>query len=655
MKRLTKLFRVLIPVIIVFMLVVVPIFAIAYTATFTVDNNTTTDYAMLPVISTVDNTYLAANGYMAATALDTRVETEGGSAKSHMVASDKTLAATAIEANSQLNLQYTTGNTALTSMDIVTGYNGYLEIDDAAALEIGNNFLLEFDGYYDSSTSDFKIHKLGATSLLYSNGVLIGVLGADTDNRDAPFYGTNWAAQTFTTVGALSVNSVTLKLLVSAGTPTGTMTVSIRAVDGAHKPTGADLTSGTFNVTKLNALGNWHTIDLTPYTLSATTEYAVVLRHTTGDVANAVGARDNNAGSTYAGGAYCTSNNSGSTWTVGGTDLGFVVGDQFSLLGTISCYDAVTTGEYTTEFYADASDLFIDIDGANVATVGLGGTSAPDNAYNWILRPSSYWNYYEHTVAGTLIAQYQPVAIIANTSYDGTADAGGDANTIIDAELTQVDDYWNYALVTITDTTDDAAPKGETAYVFNFASATDEITLDRSLTAGVDVGDTYTVEFGTLPDREGVAQNARIGWGVNPTDVSVTLGIMVSQDQSASVITTETPSTEILPEISVNNWYEEPDVTGTLLTNPLRPFVTILSDTTSLSEMQSWRLLGIAFVLFVTVASIMALRGHLIVAGVSCGVSTGAMVALTIFPLWALIFAIGAIVAGVIAERSPSI
>jgi len=57
----------------------------------------------------------------------------------------------------------------------------------------------------------------------------------------------------------------------------------------------------------------------------------------------------------------------------------------------------------------------------------------------------------------------------------------------------------------------------------------------------------------------------------------------------------------------------------------------------------------------VTVITARAVKNHLIIAGIACGCAIGALVALTIWPLWTVIFAIGAIVAGAVAERTPSI
>ena len=74
-----------------------------------------------------------------------------------------------------------------------------------------------------------------------------------------------------------------------------------------------------------------------------------------------------------------------------------------------------------------------------------------------------------------------------------------------------------------------------------------------------------------------------------------------------------------------------------------------------MERMVIWVILGLAFCLLVTVVTARAVREHLLISGIATGVAVGAMVALTIFPMWALVFIILCIFGGVLAERSPSV
>lgn len=136
------------------------------------------------------------------------------------------------------------------------------------------------------------------------------------------FYTTQWEAQTFTTTLAFTISAVKVWMyrFNASGSP-GTITVSIRAVDGNGRPTGADLTSGTADADEwdTDSDGEWHEISLTKYSLSASTTYAIVCRLAGGSVLNCVKWRGTStatvpAETPYTDGKGCGSNDSGSTW-----------------------------------------------------------------------------------------------------------------------------------------------------------------------------------------------------------------------------------------------------------------------------------------------------------------------------------------------------
>lgn len=156
-----------------------------------------------------------------------------------------------------------------------------------------------------------------------------------------------------------------------------------------------------------------------------------------------------------------------------------------------------------------------------------------------------------------------------------------------------------------------------------------------------------------MPDRAG-GHDGVITWGDNPADFTVTLGSMVSTGEPGDLGIGSTPS-DVLPTVGVSDWFVEPDISGSLASNPLRPLVRILVDTTDMPEIWAWRLLALIFILFVTVTAGVAVKGHMLIAGIVAGASIGAMIALTIYPLWCLVFIIMAIAAGVISERSQSL
>ena len=150
-------------------------------------------------------------------------------------------------------------------------------------------------------------------------------------NTNHWFCGDTWRGQTFT-VGNTGVNedhditSVKLHLL-RFGNP-GTLMVSIRATDSDGKPTGDDLAVGTIDgssvvsLSSTNKIGEWTEIALSPYTLSAGTQYAIIARALDGYHNNFLYTRVDSANAnfgilpTYTGGSYLYSLDNGASWGI---------------------------------------------------------------------------------------------------------------------------------------------------------------------------------------------------------------------------------------------------------------------------------------------------------------------------------------------------
>lgn len=138
---------------------------------------------------------------------------------------------------------------------------------------------------------------------------------------DSSAYGATWLSQTFTPSVSHTIHSVYLYLRRN-GSP-GTITVSIRAVDGLGKPTGSDLCSGTTNGDTIsNSAFEWRGVSLgAGCALTASTKYAIVIRAASGDGSNYArwDYKDN-----YASGDAEHSADSGATWTIdAGVDFFF--------------------------------------------------------------------------------------------------------------------------------------------------------------------------------------------------------------------------------------------------------------------------------------------------------------------------------------------
>lgn len=159
----------------------------------------------------------------------------------------------------------------------------------------------------------------------------------------------------------------------------------------------------------------------------------------------------------------------------------------------------------------------------------------------------------------------------------------------------------------------------------------------------------------TLPDRTGaVASDGTIVWGANPAGVTVTMGGLLSTDPPVAIGPGVGGTRESLPPVG-SNWGTDPDVTGALMTNPMRPIVVAISDNTSFTERQVWVWGGLAVLIFITALVARVVRGHHLITGIAvCGAIVG-LVVMTIWPPWSLVFAAIALFGGVVSERTHSL
>ena len=704
----------------VIVLLAAPVLALTYQAPFTIIEDAGVDYDMFPALVGAKNTFMAANGFMEADALDTRVETLAGSDKPHMVADTFTLGAVPVEANSQINLFFTTGETDLLSMNILSGFEGFITIPDAAALEPGDDFEFEFQDTYlntASGTDKNLVFKSEAFSIRISatGSITVGILADSTFSPDAHVEATSVdgdvqraASESWDAIqSGVGTSAADAVATMRSGWTTdvgadnwGFLVRSFLLFDTSVLPNGATVTSATLRVFGTAKLDDrpwgdltWNVYSSNPATDTAliaadydkvgTTPFATAITFSGYDAAgfntftlNAAGraAVDTTDISKFSiREATYDAPDVTPAWSSGdAARITFQTAEGANPPELIVEYEIVevtainqASGEHDVKVTADTVNLEISIDGAVAGdgfdSAALGAVSVADNANDWLIMDNSttpflpYSASYQQSVGGVLIAWYQPIAIVENTGEAGTADAGT-INTLDDAILTQAAEFWVGARLIIITTTDTFAPQGETSAVTAFDAGNDRLTFD-ALTAAVDAGDTYTIDFGTLVDRQGGDEDARITWGVNPTGISVTLGSMVAESQPIIGETVEAPARDILPPITVSDWFGDGTVSGSTLTNPIRPLITAMSDNTTLTEIQVWRLMGVIAILFATVATAFTIRQHQGITAIVAGTMLGGLVAFdsNIFPMWTLVIAVGLFIAGVVAERSPSL
>ena len=358
--------------------------AVGYTSTFVVTESNGTTYPMLPVMVTSNNDYMATNGYMGASGLDTRVETLGGLAGPHLVVDDRTLAAVPVPGSSQVNRYFTTGNSDLASMDVITGHNGFVTITDDPALELGNNFAIEQSGYVDTTggantnlvikQNSFRTYISGAANI---TSEISTINDEDQLVNNAPQNISNGLADQravqliagFPAATILSVQLYLMKTLAPAGN------AFCRVWDDATPPNILG-TIGQVDVTTLGAGFAYITFNTTPVTVS-TGNIAVGLEYNGGDAANFVSVgiqtTDVKAGEVFAHSAL------GANWTTVATadvtyqNLTYVTFTEVTAVG-------VASGEHVVRTTADGVDLKIFIDTVEEGTVALAGATTSSSS-----------------------------------------------------------------------------------------------------------------------------------------------------------------------------------------------------------------------------------------------------------------------------------
>ncbi len=183
----------------------------------------------------------------------------------------------------------------------------------------------------------------------------------DSGSYGSQMQGNNWAGFTITALLSQFVKSVKVKLVQNfSGIYTGTFTISMRAVDGAGKPTGADLWSQTIPTSLIGAAADFEFgLGSAEFMLAAGEKRAFVCRISGGDATHNIGLRYGS--NTYPRGALVTSSDGGVNWSVSGSDAYFYV---YSTSGVLT-YPA--TNIRPTTAIANGSIL----DATNVDQIGF--------------------------------------------------------------------------------------------------------------------------------------------------------------------------------------------------------------------------------------------------------------------------------------------
>ena len=293
--------------------------------------------------------------------------------------------------------------------------------------------------------------------------------------------------------------------------------------------------------------------------------------------------------------------------------------DDLTVAEELGLYNGIIPADANNIWYADEGT------GVNIVDYGTDGDNGTaDTAITWVGSGELGNN------DALVRVWYQPNTMVVGTDYAGTADAGGTISTLIDAELVQAEDYWLNALLTITDTTDDLAPKGETSFVTDFNAAANRLTFAPSLTVAPDAGDTYTVDFATLVDRGASAQDARLTWGIN-TNSSITYGEIINYTATASATSGEAGYTTAEADMPAE-WYG----TGSNLVNlPLYSMFNGIAIETGIPT-QSIYVFMVLIMCFAFITAGFVMFNSVMAGVVGAGIGLGIGAAMTVVPMWIL-------------------
>ena len=156
------------------LLIAMPVWAMYYAYIY-IEETAGNSYSDLPLMVSANVSQLVAGQYISSTGLDTRVLTGDGYPLPHMLASDRILFVSDLEAYEDKTLIFYTGASSLSSFPIIVGHGGNITTPDSPGLEPTWVFQFLASGYFDSSAGvdknimykedAFRVYISGANTL----------------------------------------------------------------------------------------------------------------------------------------------------------------------------------------------------------------------------------------------------------------------------------------------------------------------------------------------------------------------------------------------------------------------------------------------------------------------------------------------------------
>ena len=620
--------------------------AYSYQANIQVQETSSNSYTYLPIIASIDNDYLSANGYISLTGLDTRV-LSGSTELKHMLSDNKTLfVVPSVGANSTENYKYTLGNTASGSFPIIVGRNGYITTADADALEPVDNFTIEQKGYVDVSSD-------GNKNLVYKQGAFktyIGAAGSITSTIGGGF-------PTIAATNTSTVNTETTSHTVNL--PSSIVSEDLLIVFfEAYSSTASPTVTWPSGWTQL-----FQTAHSTYYTFTAAYRVADGTEEATISVttsSNSVSAHD-----AYRITGYGVVPEAGTTATGSNVtppdppSLAPSWGTWNTLWLAVTGYGTISS-RYVTAYPTNytLNQLNPKSTTANYPGVGSAGRQlnvASEDPGTFTLNGSAYWAANTIAIQGGSAQKSATVTglssgeLIVKTTADGTN---------MTLSVTNYAGTHQGNSPQSVDITGVSVPSNGNNWYINQNNVIPYMEYYSHTTAVGGTSEKARYEpasfiIGTnLPNKNNPGTyNGTITWGSNPAGLSVTVDSLISSSQPVMSPAGEEPTPDVVPEGQVPAGGIVDTVK--LQDNPLYPIVKFASDNTKLTEEQIWFGGATLIILLAMGLAVTKVPNHLFLAGIIGLACSGFFLSMGIYQWWMLLIFGFIFLASILFERKP--
>ncbi len=344
-------------------------------------------------------------GKINANGLDTNMEVGASDVGYMMATSEVPIALANLPSGGQVVSNLYTGYApAQTSFPIIVGEGGYIEIADAAAIELGDDFDVRINGYWNTGGEWVSVHSKESAYATYISGtneITSSILSGLSNISPTGFVDPDaaWANEADAYDGNVATGAdLTTAAPANSWSSFIEFTIAARLAGGISYDAEADAV--------------WTQIDVDVY--SNGTWYDVF----EGAHANLVFENRN-----FAYGYRVISaarvrfyNDNAAPQTEVSILREIEIREEVETRSVTAV--AVADGEHLVTVTADTVDLKIFIDGGEEDSIALAGASVPDNGFAWALMDSRndiitpYLEYYRHTVGAVEVIEYEPATMI---------------------------------------------------------------------------------------------------------------------------------------------------------------------------------------------------------------------------------------------------